>query len=146
MPRTKDQTFSALLDSGVVAVIRARSIDQLAPLAEALVAGGVLGIEVTMSTPKAIAGIERLADQLGDRAIVGVGTVLDAPTARDAIAAGAQFVVSPVFDAEVVATTRRYGKISVPGAFTPTEILTAWTAGADVVKVFPCTSLGPAYF
>lgn len=146
MPRTKDQLLSALLDSGVVAVIRASSIDQLPPLAAALADGGVLGIEVTMTTPKAIAGIERLADQLGDRAIVGVGTVLDAHTARDAIAAGAQFVVSPVFDEDVVATTRRYGKISVPGAFTPTEILRAWTAGADVVKVFPSTSLGPTYF
>jgi 2-dehydro-3-deoxyphosphogluconate aldolase/(4S)-4-hydroxy-2-oxoglutarate aldolase len=146
MPRTKDQLFAEMLGSGVVAVIRAQSPDQLMPLAAALLEGGVLAIEVTMTTPRAIAGIERLADQLGDRAIVGVGTVLDAHTARDAIAAGAQFVVSPVFDADVVATTKRYGKISVPGAFTPTEILAAWTAGADVVKVFPGTSLGPQYF
>jgi|SRR5436190_2284383 len=146
MSRSKDQVFSEMLASGVVAVIRAQSIDQLLPLATALLEGGVPSIEVTMSTPKAVAGIERLADQLGDRAIVGVGTVLDAPTARDAIAAGAQFVVSPVLDRDVIATTRRYGKISIPGAFTPTEILAAWTAGADVVKVFPSTSLGPTYF
>ena len=145
MPRTKDQLLSAVTDAGVVAVIRAQSKDQLVEITQALLAGGVPGIEVTMTTPKAIAGIEQLADKFGDKAVIGVGTVIDAHTARDAIAAGAQFVVSPVFDEGVVATTRRYGKISVPGAFTPTEILRAWTAGADVVKVFPATSLGPSY-
>jgi 2-dehydro-3-deoxyphosphogluconate aldolase/(4S)-4-hydroxy-2-oxoglutarate aldolase len=146
MPRTKDQLLSQIIDTGVVAVIRAPSKESLAPIAQALLEGGVAAIEVTMSTPKAIAGIEMLADALGDRAIVGVGTVLDAATCRDAIAAGAQFVLSPTLDEEVVATTRRYGKISVPGAFTPTEILRAWTAGADIVKVFPSTGLGPTYF
>ena len=135
-----------MLDSGVVAVIRAKSKEQLKDIALALIEGGVPSIEVTMTTPKAIAGIEMLADTLGDRAIVGVGTVLDASTAREAISAGAQFVVSPVLDPEVIATTRKYGKISIPGAFTPTEILRAWTLGADVVKVFPSTSLGPGYF
>jgi 2-dehydro-3-deoxyphosphogluconate aldolase/(4S)-4-hydroxy-2-oxoglutarate aldolase len=146
MPRTKDLLFEQMLAAGVVAVIRAQSKDQLKPIAEALIEGGVPSIEVTMSTPKALAGIEALADALGDKAIVGVGTVLDAHTARDAIAAGAQFVVSPVLDEEIIATTKRYGRISIPGAFTPTEILRAWTAGADVVKVFPSTSLGPSYF
>jgi 2-dehydro-3-deoxyphosphogluconate aldolase/(4S)-4-hydroxy-2-oxoglutarate aldolase len=146
MPRTKEQLFDSMLSSGVVAVIRAQSKDQLPHIAQALLAGGVPSIEVTMSTPKAIAGIEALADALGDQAVIGVGTVLDAATARDAIAAGAQFVVSPAFDDEIVATTKRYGKISVPGAFTPTEILRAWSAGADVVKVFPSTAVGPSYF
>jgi 2-dehydro-3-deoxyphosphogluconate aldolase/(4S)-4-hydroxy-2-oxoglutarate aldolase len=146
MPRTKEQLFAQMLAAGVVAVIRAQSKEQLAPIANALLDGGVPSIEVTMSTPKALAGIEALADSLGDKAIIGVGTVLDAHTARDAIAAGAQFVVSPVLDEEIIATTKRYGKISIPGAFTPTEILRAWTAGADVVKVFPSTSLGPQYF
>lgn len=145
MARTKQQLMDALTACGVVAVIRAPSKESLVPIAEALLAGGVVGIEVTMSTPKAIAGIEMLADRLGDKAVVGVGTVLDGATARDAIAAGAEFVLSPTFSHEVVETTRRYGKISVPGALTPTEILTAWTAGADVVKVFPATKLGPEY-
>jgi len=135
-----------MLDCGVVAVIRAQSKDQLLDIALALLEGGVCSIEVTMTTPKAIAGIEMLADALGDRAVIGVGTVIDASTARDAISAGAQFVLSPTFDADVVATTKRYGKISVPGAFTPTEILRAWSAGADIVKVFPSTTLGPQYF
>jgi 2-dehydro-3-deoxyphosphogluconate aldolase/(4S)-4-hydroxy-2-oxoglutarate aldolase len=146
MPRTKDQLFAQLLSAGVVAVIRAQSKDQLPSIAQALLDGGVPTIEVTMSTPKALAGIEALADSLGDKAIIGVGTVLDAHTARDAIAAGAQFVVSPILDEDIIATTKRYGKISIPGAFTPTEILRAWTAGADIVKVFPSTSLGPQYF
>jgi 2-dehydro-3-deoxyphosphogluconate aldolase/(4S)-4-hydroxy-2-oxoglutarate aldolase len=145
MPRTKEQIFQSIADSGVVAVIRAPSKDILPDLTRALLAGGVAGIEVTMSTPKAIEGIELLADTLGDQAAIGVGTVLDAATARDAIAAGAQFVVSPIFDESIVETTRRYGKISIPGGFTPTEILRAWTAGADVVKVFPATVLGPGY-
>lgn len=146
MPRTKEQLFDSILSTGVVAVIRAQSKEQLPAIAQALLAGGVTAIEVTMSTPKAIAGIEALADTLGDQAVIGVGTVLDPATARDAIAAGAQFVVSPAFDEEIVATTRRYGKISIPGAFTPTEILRAWSAGADVVKVFPSTAVGPNYF
>lgn len=146
MMGTKEQTLKRIGDAGVIAAIRANSKDQLVGIAEALLAGGVPGIEVTMSTPKAIAGIEMLADRFGDAAVVGVGTVIDAATARDAIAAGAQFVVSPVFDEEIVATVRRYGKIVIPGAFTPTEILRAWSAGADVVKVFPSTGLGPQYF
>jgi 2-dehydro-3-deoxyphosphogluconate aldolase/(4S)-4-hydroxy-2-oxoglutarate aldolase len=146
MAKSKEQYVTQLLDAGVVAVIRAKSKDQLSDIAKALLDGGVPSIEVTMSTPKAIAGIEMLADAIGDKAVIGVGTVIDAATCRDAIAAGAQFVVSPVFDPEIVATTKRYGKISVPGAFTPTEILRAWGAGADVVKVFPSTTLGPGYF
>jgi 2-dehydro-3-deoxyphosphogluconate aldolase/(4S)-4-hydroxy-2-oxoglutarate aldolase len=146
MPKTKEQYFQQIADSGVIAVIRAPSKEVLIDIAQALLAGGVPGIEVTMSTPKAIAGIEMLADAMGDKIVIGVGTVLDAATAKDAIQAGAQFVVSPTFDPQIVETTKRYGKISVPGAFTPTEIMRAWSAGADVVKVFPSTTLGPGYF
>ena len=146
MARSKEQLYKTVADAGVVAVIRAQSKDQLLEIGKALLDGGVPAIEVTMSTPKAIAGIEMLADKYGDHAVVGVGTVVDAATCADAIHAGAQFVVSPAFDPEIVATTKRYGKISIPGAFTPTEILRAWTAGADVVKVFPSTTLGPGYF
>jgi 2-dehydro-3-deoxyphosphogluconate aldolase / (4S)-4-hydroxy-2-oxoglutarate aldolase len=145
MPRSKEQLFAAIVGSGVVAVMRAPSAEILQDIAQALLEGGVPAIEVTMTTPRAIDAIEKLADRFGDQAIVGVGTVLDAATARDAIAAGAQFVVSPTLCPEVIQTTRRYGRISVPGAFTPTEILAAWTAGADLVKVFPATKLGPEY-
>jgi 2-dehydro-3-deoxyphosphogluconate aldolase/(4S)-4-hydroxy-2-oxoglutarate aldolase len=146
MPKSKEQTLVEMTAAGVVAVIRAPSKDSLLPITEALVAGGIPSIEVTMSTPKAIAGIEMLADKYGDKAIIGVGTVLDAATARDAIAAGARFVVSPITDPETIATTIRYGAISIPGAFTPTEIVRAWTLGGDVVKVFPSTALGPQFF
>jgi 2-dehydro-3-deoxyphosphogluconate aldolase/(4S)-4-hydroxy-2-oxoglutarate aldolase len=146
MPQTKEQVLNRMAEAGVVAVIRAKSKDQLIDITSALLEGGVPSIEVTMSTPKAIAGIEQLADKFGDKAIVGVGTCIDAATARDAIAAGAQFVVSPMTDPEIIATTIRYGKISIPGAFTPTEIVRAWTLGGDVIKVFPATALGPQYF
>src|SRR5271154_4272300 len=102
MAKTKEQYFKQIADSGVVAVIRANSKDQLVGITEALLAGGVPAIEVTMSTPKAIAGIEMLADRFGDKTVVGVGTVIAPATARDAIAAGAQYVVSPVFNEEIV--------------------------------------------
>ena len=146
MSKTKDQFLKQIADAGVVAVIRAHSKDQLIGIAESLLAGGVPEIEVTMSTPNAIAGIEMLANRFGDTAVLGVGTVMNAATAEDAIAAGAQFVVSPMFDEKVVAAAQKHGKIVIPGAFTPTEILRAWLAGADVVKVFPSTGLGPQYF
>jgi 2-dehydro-3-deoxyphosphogluconate aldolase/(4S)-4-hydroxy-2-oxoglutarate aldolase len=141
----KEVAFQKLADCGVVAVIRAQSAEQLQDIAKALVDGGVIGIEVTMSTPKAIAGIEKLADTMGDKCVVGVGTILEPATCADAIHAGAQFVVSPVLNPAIIETTRKLGKISVPGAYTPTEILAAWSAGADVVKVFPATTLGPGY-
>lgn len=142
----KDKVLARMSDSGVVAVIRAPSAEVLVPLTDALIAGGVLSIEVTMSTPKAIAGIELLADKFGDRAIVGVGTVIDAATAADAMRAGAQFVVSPITDARIIETVVRQGKVMIPGAFTPTEIINAWTLGGDVIKVFPSTALGPQFF
>ena len=142
----KEIALQRLSDCGVVAVIRAQSASQLQDIAKALIEGGVIGIEVTMSTPKAIAGIENLVDSLGDKVVVGVGTVLDPGPAADAINAGAEFVFSPVSDTRVIEVTKRLGKVCVPGAYTPTEILNAWSAGADVVKVFPATTLGPGYF
>jgi 2-dehydro-3-deoxyphosphogluconate aldolase/(4S)-4-hydroxy-2-oxoglutarate aldolase len=143
---SKEQALKQIADAGVIAVIRAPSKDILPNIAEALLAGGVPGVEVTMSTPDAIAGIEMLAKKLGDRCVVGVGTVLDADTARKAIKAGAEFVVSPMFDETIVQTTLELGKVSIPGAYTPGEIMRAWRAKADVVKVFPSTALGPTYF
>jgi 2-dehydro-3-deoxyphosphogluconate aldolase/(4S)-4-hydroxy-2-oxoglutarate aldolase len=141
----KEVAYQRLADCGIVAVIRAQSDLQLMDIAKALLDGGVIGIEVTMSTPKAIAGIERLVEALGDKAVVGVGTVLDAATCADAIHAGAEFVVSPILDLGIIETTRRLGKIAIPGALSPTEIFTAWKAGADVVKVYPGNLVGPQY-
>ena len=142
----KEVALARLAECGVVAVIRAQSDTQLMDITKALIEGGVIGIEVTMSTPKAIQGIQRLVDALGDKVVVGVGTVLDAGTAASAIHAGAEFVLSPVMDTRVIEVTKRLGKAVIPGAYTPTEILTAWGAGADLVKVYPATTLGPGYF
>src|SRR5688572_7246624 len=137
----KVEVLQRMSSCGVVAVIRAPSKDLLPDITRALLAGGVISIEVTMSTPDAIRGIEVLAKEFASNALVGVGTVLDAKNAHSAIDAGAQFVVSPTFDAEVVKTVNRANVACIPGAFTPTEILNAHRNGADVVKVFPSTAL-----
>ncbi len=146
MGQNKQQILEKLTAVGLVPVVRAKSADHLVELAQALLAGGVPVIEVTMTTPNAIEGIATLRRRFGQTMIIGVGTVLDADTARRAIDVGAEFVVSPSFDAETVAATLKLDKVSIPGAFTPTEIVRAATAGADLVKVFPSTALGPGYF
>lgn len=134
-----------IVQSGVVGVIRANSARELLDVALALNEGGVKALEITMTSPGALETIKEAALKIGDRAIIGVGSVLDAETARSAILAGAEFVVSPIFKPDIVAMCRRYNKISIPGAFTPTEIVAAWEAGADVVKIFPATKLGPGF-
>ena len=132
-----------LVSCGVVAAIRADSSERLIDVAKALEAGGAKFIEVTMSTPNALKVIEVLADTMGDRVGIGVGTVLDPETARAAILAGAEYIVAPSLRISVIEMAKRYSKLVFPGAFTPTEILTAWEAGADMVKVFPAGRLGP---
>ena len=141
------EILNRITTCGVIAVIRAPSTDRLLDVARALLEGGVVSIEVTMTTPGALEGIRKLSEELSPRgAVVGVGTVMDADTCGRAIDAGAMYVVSPHFDPAVVAATRDRGRVSMPGAFTPTEILRAAAGGADVVKVFPSAGLGPAYF
>jgi len=120
--------------------------ERLLRVVEAICAGGVTAIEITMSVPRAFEMIETVVRQLGDAALVGAGTVLDAETARLAIAAGARYVVSPVFKPEIIQTAHRYDVPALPGAFTPTEILAAHEAGADIVKVFPADVVGMAFF
>ncbi|NMB20152.1 MAG: bifunctional 4-hydroxy-2-oxoglutarate aldolase/2-dehydro-3-deoxy-phosphogluconate aldolase [Firmicutes bacterium] len=142
---TKEEQLQRLVDSGIVAVIRTKDGDELVSICEALVKGGVVGCEITMTSPGAIEAISKAARVLQGRAIIGAGSVLDPETARMAMLAGAEFIVSPVLNKEVIALCKRYGKIVIPGAFTPTEILTAWECGADVVKVFPATKLGPSF-
>jgi 2-dehydro-3-deoxyphosphogluconate aldolase/(4S)-4-hydroxy-2-oxoglutarate aldolase len=134
-----------VLDCGVVAVLRAPSGELLADVAAALLAGGVEAIEVTFTVPKAAQVIEQVTDRLGDKIVLGAGTVLDPETARTAILAGAQFIVSPTVNLDVIRLCRRYSKLAMPGALTPTEILSAWDAGADIVKVFPSELTGPGY-
>lgn len=131
--------------TGVVAIIRAKDSDQLIEVVNALREGGVTCIEVTMTTPNALEVIKEARVACGDSAAIGVGTVLDSETARAAILAGAQFVVAPILDLPTVETCRRYGVPVMPGALTPTEIVRAWQAGADFVKVFPTSTLGATY-
>lgn len=134
-----------ILSCGIVAVVRAEKGDQLVEVAQALLAGGVQAIEVTFTVPAAHKVIERVAEQVGDRIVLGAGTVLDAETARIAILSGAQYIVAPNTNPKVIEICRRYSKPVMPGALTPTEVVTAWEAGADVVKVFPCDFFGPKY-
>jgi len=138
-------TLDQLVTTGVIAVIRADSGAQLVNVCRALAAGGVSACEITMTTPGAIEAIAQASRELGDAALVGAGSVLDAPTARAAILAGARFIFSPVLNLEVIEMAHRYDCVAVPGALTPTEILAAWSAGADVVKVFPANHFGPQY-
>jgi len=142
---SSEKTVSRIVDSGVVAVLRAPSGEMLADVAEALFSGGVEAIEVTFTVPGAHRVLEQVADRLGDRILLGAGTVLDPETARTALLAGAEFVVAPTVNLGVIRLCRRYDKAVMPGALTPTEVLTAWEAGADVVKVFPSDFTGPKY-
>jgi 2-dehydro-3-deoxyphosphogluconate aldolase/(4S)-4-hydroxy-2-oxoglutarate aldolase len=141
----KQQQFQRLIDCGIVAIIRAPDGGQLVEVAEALLAGGVDVMEVTFTVPKAHRVLEQVAERLGNRVLLGAGTVLDTETARTAILAGAEFIVSPVVHREVIQLCRRYDKLVLPGAMTPTEILSAWEAGGDIIKVFPSDTLGPSY-
>jgi 2-dehydro-3-deoxyphosphogluconate aldolase/(4S)-4-hydroxy-2-oxoglutarate aldolase len=146
LARRKEEQLQLMIDTGVVAVIRASASAELMSVIEALKKGGIRAIEVTMTTPGALDVIRETTERFGDEVLVGVGSVLDAETARMAMLAGAEFVVGPVLSLDVIRVCRRYDKIVIPGAFTPTEILAAWEAGADVVKVFPATRLGPSFF
>lgn len=147
MPRmSKDTDLRRVLDCGIVAIVRLPDGHQLVEVGRALADGGVSVMEVTLTVPGALDAIRQVRATLGDRLFLGAGTVLDPETARAALLAGAEFVVAPTINLEVIRLCRRYDKLVMPGAFTPTEILTAWEAGADIVKVFPAEVVGPAYF
>jgi 2-dehydro-3-deoxyphosphogluconate aldolase/(4S)-4-hydroxy-2-oxoglutarate aldolase len=129
----------------VVAVVRLDSAEKLVKVAEALKEGGITTIEFTMSSPGVLDMIREATAHFGDEVLMGAGTVLDPETARAAILAGAEFIVTPTLNLATIKLCRRYGKPIVPGALTPTEILTAWEAGADMVKLFPASTVGPGY-
>lgn len=141
----KTEALDRLTSPGVIAVIRADSSTQLLDVARALLAGGVSAMEVTMTTPNALAVIADVRRELGDAVLMGVGTVLDTETCRAALLAGAQFVVTPVTKPDVIQVCNRYAVPIVCGAYTPTEALTAHESGADFVKLFPADGLGAAY-
>ena len=142
---TKLEQMQRIEACGIVAIIRANSSAELIEVVAAIKEGGVDVIEVTMTTPGALQVISDVSDKYGDEVLVGVGSVLDAETARAAMLAGAKFIVSPVTKPDIIEICNRYGAVVMPGAFTPTEILAAWESGADYVKVFPSSGVGPAY-
>lgn len=142
---TKLEQMQQIEACGIVAIIRASSADELIEAAAAIHAGGVDVIEVTMTTPNALQVINDVSSTYGDKVLVGAGSVLDTETARAVMLSGADFVVSPVTKPDVIEICNRYGKVVIPGAFTPTEILMAWETGADYVKVFPSSGVGADY-
>jgi 2-dehydro-3-deoxyphosphogluconate aldolase/(4S)-4-hydroxy-2-oxoglutarate aldolase len=143
---SKETQLQQVLDSGIVAVVRSADSPQLVEVCRALAEGGVRVVEITMTVPDALDVLRQVRQALGDRLLLGAGTVLDAETARAVLLAGAEYVVAPTVNLDVIRLCRRYDKLVMPGAFTPTEILTAWEAGADIVKVFPADVLGPTFF
>jgi 2-dehydro-3-deoxyphosphogluconate aldolase/(4S)-4-hydroxy-2-oxoglutarate aldolase len=143
---TAQQILLFITDIGIVPVVRTPTAESAIRSIEAIYRGGVRAAEVTMTVPGAIRALEKVADQFGDKLMLGAGTVLDPETARACMLAGAQFFVTPTLKLSTIEMAKRYSKVICPGALTPTEVLTAWEAGADVVKVFPANSLGgPKY-
>jgi len=143
---SKQEVLARIREVGLLPVVRAQSADEAALAIDAIRAGGVPILEITMTVPGAVGLIESLSRRFKDDALVGAGTVLDAETARAVILAGARFVVSPSLSLETIALCQRYGIPVFPGALTPTEVVTAWQAGADMVKVFPAGNLGGASY
>jgi 2-dehydro-3-deoxyphosphogluconate aldolase/(4S)-4-hydroxy-2-oxoglutarate aldolase len=142
----KQDVLRKVAEVGVVPVVRAESAEEAMKVVDAIRAGGVPVLEITMTVPGAIGVMEQLARRFGSDVVLGAGTVLDPETARACILAGATFVVSPALNLATIEVCRRYSVPVMPGALTPTEVVTAWTAGADVVKVFPCGALGGASY
>jgi 2-dehydro-3-deoxyphosphogluconate aldolase / (4S)-4-hydroxy-2-oxoglutarate aldolase len=143
--QTKSQIITCLTQPGIIAVVRAQSREQVLPLSDALIAGGVTAIEITMTTPNAIEAIHDARQALGSRASIGVGTVLDLATCRAALIAGAEFIVTPICRTEFVALAHANDRPILIGAYTPTEAQLAHEAGADFIKLFPADALGPKY-
>jgi 2-dehydro-3-deoxyphosphogluconate aldolase / (4S)-4-hydroxy-2-oxoglutarate aldolase len=143
---SKETDLRRVPDCGVVAVVRSPDSQQLVEVARALADGGVTVVEITMSVPDALDVLRQVRRALGDRLLLGAGTILDTETARAALLAGAEYLVAPTLNLDVIRLCQRYDKLVIPGAFTPTEILAAWEAGADIVKVFPADVVGPAFF
>lgn len=142
----KNEIIKRIEDIGIVPVVRAASADEAMKAIDAIREGGINVLEITMTVPGAIRVIEEVSKKYGDEALVGAGTVLDPETARACLLAGAQFIVSPALNLDTIAMCKRYSAPVMPGVLTPTEVVTAWSAGADFVKVFPCGSVGGASY
>lgn len=142
----KSAVIQTIRDIGIIPVVRAQSADEAMKAIDAIREGGISILEITMTVPGAVGVIEEVSKRYGDEALVGAGTVLDGETARACILAGARFVVSPSLNLETIEVCRRYGIAVMPGALTPTEVVQAWSAGADFVKVFPAGAVGGASY
>jgi 2-dehydro-3-deoxyphosphogluconate aldolase/(4S)-4-hydroxy-2-oxoglutarate aldolase len=143
---SRHTNLQKVLQAGIVAIVRAPDPTHLVAVIRALADGGVSVVEVTFTVPNALDVLKQARKELPPEVLLGAGTVLDTETARAAILVGAEFIVAPTINLDVIRLCRRYDKVVMPGAFTPTEILSAWEAGADIVKVFPADNLGPTFF
>ncbi len=143
---TPQQILAQITEIGIVPVVRTSSAESAILAIEAIYRGGVRAAEITMTVPGAVRALEKVADRFGDKIVLGAGTVLDPETARICMLAGAEFFVTPSLKPATIEMAKRYSKVICPGALTPTEVLTAWEAGADVVKVFPCGNVGGAKY
>jgi 2-dehydro-3-deoxyphosphogluconate aldolase/(4S)-4-hydroxy-2-oxoglutarate aldolase len=143
---SKQKTLSSIVEIGIVPIVRAASPEAAIDAAQAIYRGGIRAVEITMTVPGALRALEKVADQFGDKMTLGAGTVLDSETARACMLAGAEFFVTPALKLATIEICKRYAKVIMPGALTPTEVQTAWEAGADFVKIFPCGNVGgPKY-
>jgi 2-dehydro-3-deoxyphosphogluconate aldolase/(4S)-4-hydroxy-2-oxoglutarate aldolase len=146
MAWSKEKSLTRIREVGLVPIVRAPSPEDALRAAEAIIEGNIGIAEITMTVPNAIRVLEKAADKFGDKVLLGAGTILDPETCRAALLAGAEFIVTPALNLHVIEMARRYSKPCMPGALTPTEILAAWQAGADLVKIFPCGPVGgPKY-
>ena len=143
---TSKEILAFITEVGIVPIVRTSSAETAIQAVEAIYAGGIRAAEITMTVPGAIHALEKVADRFGGKIVLGAGTVLDPETARACMLAGAEFFVTPSLRLSTIEMAKRYSKVICPGALTPTEVLTAWEAGADVVKIFPCGNVGgPKY-
>jgi 2-dehydro-3-deoxyphosphogluconate aldolase/(4S)-4-hydroxy-2-oxoglutarate aldolase len=143
---TAKEILAFITEAGIVPVVRCSSAESAIQAVEACYHGGIRAAEITMTVPGAIRALEKCADRFGDKLVLGAGTVLDPETARACMLAGAEFFVTPSLRVSTIEMAKRYSKVICPGALTPTEVLTAWEAGADVVKIFPCGNVGGAKY
>ncbi len=146
MSWSKEKAIARIREVGVIPIVRVASPEDAYRVAEALIEGSIGIAEITMTVPNATRVMERVAERFGEKVLLGAGTILDPESCRAALLAGADFIVTPSLDARVIEVARRYSKVCIPGALTPTEVVTAWQAGADLVKIFPCGPVGgPQY-
>lgn len=146
MSWSKEKALALIREVGLVPIVRAPSPEDAFRAAEAIIEGGIAIAEITLTVPHALRVMEQVAERFGDKVLLGAGTILDPESCRAALLAGAEFIVTPSLDIRVIEVARRYSKLCIPGALTPTEVVTAWQAGADMVKIFPCGPVGgPSY-